>query len=62
MLTFLSKIHPLCHLDANGIKPGRNSNLTDKLTAEHLHSNTVCLCIDDWPVCDVYIAHTSTTI
>ena len=52
----LSKIYPACHLDANGIKPGSNSKVTDKHTAEH--SNTACLGVD-WPVCDVYIDHTT---
>ena len=39
-------------LDVNGIKPGSNSIMTDKHTAEHY--KTVCLGIS-WPVCDVYI-------
>ena len=34
MITFLSKIHPACHYDANGIKAGSNSNMTDKPAAE----------------------------
>ena len=51
---FLSKIYPACHLDVNGIKPGSNSIMTDKHTAEH--SKTACLGIY-WPVCDVCIAH-----
>ena len=34
MLTFLSKIHPACHNDANGIKAGSKSNMTDKHAAE----------------------------
>ena len=34
MLTFSSKIHPACHNDANGIKAGSNSNMTDKHAAE----------------------------
>ena len=34
MLTFLSKIHPACHNDADGIKAGSNSNMTDKHAAE----------------------------
>ena len=34
MVTFLSKIHPACHNDANRIKPGSNSNMTDKHAAE----------------------------
>ena len=57
MLTalFLSKIYPACHLDANGFKPGSNSKMTDNHTAER--SDTTCLGVD-WPVCDVYIAHT----
>ena len=53
---FLSKIYPACHLDVNGIKPGSNSILTDKHTIEH--SKTASLGIY-WPVCDVYIAHTT---
>ena len=31
----LSKIYSACHLDVNGIKPGSNSIVTDKHTAEH---------------------------
>ena len=53
---FLSKIYSACHLDVNGIKPGSDSIMTDKHTAEHL--KTVRLGIY-WPVCDVYIAHTT---
>ena len=34
MLTFLSKIHPACHYDANRIKGGSNSKMTDKLADE----------------------------
>ena len=35
MLTFLSKIHPACHNDANGIKAGSNpKKMTDKPAAE----------------------------
>ena len=34
MLTFLSKIHAACHNDANGIKAGTNSKMTDKHAAE----------------------------
>ena len=51
---FLSKIYSAYHLDVKGIKPGSNSILTDKHTAEH--SKIACLC-KYWPVCDVYIAH-----
>ena len=51
---FLSKIYPACHLDVNGIKPGSNSIMTDKHTTEH--SKTASL---GWPVCDLYIAHTT---
>ena len=40
-VNILSKIHPACHLDANGIKPGSNSKMTGKHTVEH--SNTACL-------------------
>ena len=32
---FLSKIYSACHLDVNGIKPGSNSIMTDKHTADH---------------------------
>ena len=53
---FLSKIYSACHLDVNGIKPGSNSILSDKHTAEH--SKTVCLGIY-WPMYAVYIAHTT---
>ena len=53
---FLSKIYSACNLDVNGIKPGSNSIMTDKHTAEH--SKTVRLGIN-WPVCDAYIAHTT---
>ena len=52
----LSKIYSACHFDVNGIKPGSNSIMTDKQTAEH--SKTVCFGIY-WPVCDVYSAHTT---
>ena len=34
ILTILSKIYPACHNDANGIKAGSNSNMTDKHVAE----------------------------
>ena len=51
-----SKIYSACHLDVNGIKPGSNSIMTNKHTAEH--SKTVCLGIY-CPVCDVYMAHTT---
>ena len=53
---FLSKIYQACHLDANRFKPVSNSKMTNKHTAEH--SNAACLGVD-WPVCDVYIAHTT---
>ena len=53
---FLSKIYSACHLDVNGIKPGSSSIMTDKHTAEH--SKTAYLGIN-WPVRDVYIAHTT---
>ena len=53
---FLFKIYSACHLDVNGINPESNSIMTDKHTAEH--SKTVFLGIY-WPVCDVYIAHTT---
>ena len=53
---FLSLIYSACHLDLNGIKPGSNSIMTDKHTAEH--SKPVYLSIY-WPGCDVYIAYTT---
>ena len=53
---FLSKIYPACHLDDKSIKPGSNSIMTDKHTAEH--SRAACLGIY-WPKCGVYIAHTT---
>ena len=53
---FLSKIYPACHLDVNGIKPGSNSIITDKHTAER--SKTACLGIY-LPACDVYNVHTT---
>ena len=34
MLTFLSKIHPARHYDANRIKAGSNTKMTDKPVAE----------------------------
>ena len=34
MLTFLSKIHPVCHNIANGIEPGSDSKTTDKHAAD----------------------------
>ena len=34
MLTFLSKFYPACHNDADGIKAGSNSEMTDKRVAE----------------------------
>ena len=43
-------------MDVNGIRLGSNSIMTDKHTAEH--SKTACLGIY-WPMCDVYIAHTT---
>ena len=42
----LSKIQIVCHLDANGIKPGINSKIIDEHTAEY--SNTGCFDLD-WP-------------
>ena len=53
MQIFLSIIHPAYHLGVNGIKPGSNSKLTDKHTAEH--SNTTCSGVD-WSVCDVFFS------
>ena len=47
---FLSKIYPACHLDANGIKTGSNSTITDKHAAEQ--GKTVCLGTN-LSVCDV---------
>ena len=41
-------------MDEKGL--GSNSRMTDKHTAEH--SNTGCMGVD-WPVCDVFIAHTT---
>ena len=41
MLTFLSKIYPACHNDANGTKAGSNSKMTNKHAAEC--SKDVCL-------------------
>ena len=52
----LSKLYSACHLDVNRIKPGSNSIMTDKHTAEH--SKTACLGIY-WPVSDAYIAHST---
>ena len=34
MLTVLSKILSACHNDADGIKAGNNSKMTDELAAE----------------------------
>ena len=31
---FLSKTHPACHNDTNGIKAGSNSKMTDRQAAE----------------------------
>ena len=53
---FLSKLYSACHLDVNRYKPGSNSIMTGKHTAEH--SKTVYLGIY-WPACDVYIANTT---
>ena len=53
---FLSKIYTACHLDVNGIKPGSNSIMTDKHTTEHLKTASLGIY---WPVCEVYIAHTT---
>ena len=39
-LTLLYKIHPACRNDANGIKPGSYSKMTDKHAAEY--SKTAC--------------------
>ena len=47
---------PLGCKDVNGIKPGSNSIMTDKHTAEP--QKTACLGIY-LPVYDVYIAHTT---
>ena len=43
MLTFLSKIHPVCLNIANGIEPGIESNKTDKHPADF--SKAVCWCV-----------------
>ena len=37
----MSKIYSACHLDVNEIKPGSDSIMTEKHTAEH--SKTACL-------------------
>ena len=34
VVIFLYKINPACHNDANGIKTGSNSKMTDKHVAE----------------------------
>ena len=54
----LSKIYPACHLDVNGRKQGQGSNsiMTDKHTTEHSKNASLGIY---WPVCDVYIAHTT---
>ena len=53
---FLSKIYRACHLDVNGIKPGSNSLMTDKHITEHSKSASFGIY---WPVCDLFIAHTT---
>ena len=53
---FLSKIYPACHLNVNEIKPGSNSIMSDKHTTGHLKTASFGIY---WPVCDVYIAHTT---
>ena len=52
----LSIIYPAYHLDVNGIKPGSNSIMIDKHTTEHSKTSSLGIY---WPVCDVYIAHTT---
>ena len=49
-INFLSKIHPVCHNIANGIKPGSKSKTTDKHAAEC--SKAVCWGVK-WYVWDV---------
>ena len=50
MFMLTSKIHPACHNDANGIKAGINSKMTDKHAAEC--SKAVYLGVN-LSVCDV---------
>ena len=50
MLAFLSKIHPACHNDTNGIKAGSNSKMTDKHAAGCSKSKSFCVNLS---VCDV---------
>ena len=40
----LSKIHQACLNDANGIKPGSYSKMTDKHADEY--SKTACFCVN----------------
>ena len=40
MQPFFSKVHPVCHNIANGIKPGSDSEKTDKHAADC--SKAVC--------------------
>ena len=42
MITFLPEIHLACRNDANGIKPGRNSKMTDKCAAEFSKLRVLC--------------------
>ena len=42
-VNILSKIRPVCHNDANGIKARSDSKKTDKHAAGY--SKTVCLCV-----------------
>ena len=53
---FLFKIYPACQLDVNRIKRGSNKIRTDKHTTEHSKPASFGIY---WPVCDVYIAHTT---
>ena len=43
MLTFLSKIHPVCHNITTGIEPGSDSKTTDKHVADC--SKVVVICV-----------------
>ena len=47
MLTFLSKIHPVCHNIANGKEPGSDSKTTDMLKSCVLGRKVICVrCIN----------------
>ena len=51
-LTVLPKIQQACRNNANGIKPGSNSKMTDKHAAEH--SKNACLGLNKY-VCNIAI-------